>query len=107
MNSPLSKLSLEEKEELSLIPVWVSILIAGADNNFSRKEIKRAVKLTMLKQKDKEKFIVDFYRDVSKKFEVNLKGYISLMPKDVNKRTEFLVGKITKVNDLFNKIDIE
>lgn len=107
MNSPLSQLSQEEKDDLYLIPVWVSILIAGADNVFSKKEINRAVKLTREKQQEDEQFIVDYYRAVSKKFEVNLKGYIALMPRDLEKRTDFLIDKIAKVNDLFKKIEIE
>ena len=44
MSDPLVKLSQEEKDELYLIPVWVSILIAGADNDFSKREIKNAKK---------------------------------------------------------------
>lgn len=105
MTNPLSKLSQDERDELYLIPVWVSILIAGADNDFSKKEIKKAVKLTEEKQSTKG-FIGIFYKNVSDKFEVNLKGYISLMPKNLDQRTDFLVGKITHVNDLFKKLDL-
>jgi hypothetical protein len=107
MNNPLSQLSQEEKDELYLIPVWVSILIAGADNVFSKKEIKRAIKLTKEKQRDERTFIAEFYKEASKKFEVNLKGYIILMPKELEKRTEFLINKITRVNNLLKKMEIE
>lgn len=107
MNDPFSQLSQEELDDLYLTPVWVSILIAGADNVFSKKEINRAVKLTREKQQEDEEFIVEFYKAVAKKFEVNLKGYIALMPRDLEKRTEFLINKIRRVNDLFKKIEIE
>jgi len=104
MKSALSQLNNEEKEELFLIPVWVSILIAGADNQFSKKEIRQAVRLT--KQKKQEgSFLGSYYKEVAAKFEVNLKGYISLMPKNLEKRTEFLIGKIARVNELFRKLD--
>jgi hypothetical protein len=107
MNSPLAHLSPEEKEELYLTPVWVSLLIAGADNVFSKKEIKRAVNLAHEKQKTNDRFLLEFYKDVASKFEVNLKGYITLMPKDIDQRTDFLIGKLTRVNDLFKKIELE
>ena len=105
MKTVLSQLNNEEKEELYLIPVWVSILIAGEDNEFSKKEIKQAVKLTEEKKKA-ESFLGDYYLKVAEKFEVNLKGYITLMPKDIERRTEFLIGKIGRVNELFRKLDI-
>jgi hypothetical protein len=106
MNSPLSKLSQEDLDELHLVPVWVCILIAGADNVFSKKEIKRAVKLSKEKQHAADGFLMDYYKIVSKRFEVNVKGYIALMPKDLEQRTEYLVRKLTQVNDLFKKIEI-
>ncbi len=107
MNNPLSNLNQEEKEELYLTPVWVSLLIAGADNDFSKKEIKKAVNLAHEKQKTSDRFLVEFYKDVASKFEVNLKGYITLMPKDLEQRTDFLINKLTRVNDLFKKIELE
>lgn len=106
MNSPLSKLSQEDLDELHLVPVWVCILIAGADNVFSKKEIKRAVKLSKEKQQAADGFLMDYYKTVSKRFEVNVKGYIALMPKDLEQRTEYLIRKLTQVNDLFKKIEI-
>lgn len=106
MINPLSKLSPEELEELYLIPVWVCLLIAGADNVFSKKEIKRSVKLAKEKQITGDGFIVDFYQTVAKKFEVNLKGYIVLLPKDLEQRTDYLVKKLTRVNILFKKLEL-
>lgn len=102
----LIDLNSDELEELYLIPVWVCILIAGADNVFSKKEIRRAVKLTREKQQVGDGFLMDYYKKVSQKFEVNVKGYIALMPKDLEQRTEYLVRKLTQVNDLFKKIEI-
>jgi hypothetical protein len=107
MNSPFEKLNKEEREELYLIPVWVSILIAGADNVFSKREIKKAMRLAWEKTKDSNSFLTEFYESVASKFEVNLKGYMSLMPRDDNERSDFLIKRLTRVNDLLKKVDLE
>jgi hypothetical protein len=107
MNSPLAQLSTEEKDGLFFIPVWVSVLVASSDIVFTKKEITSAVKLTGEKQREDEKFIVEFFKTVSKKFEVNLKGYIALITKDLAKKSEFLFNKITNINDLFKKTEIK
>ncbi len=107
MNNPFDKLNAEELEELYLIPVWVSILIAGADNVFAKKEIKMAVKLAWGKAQNGDDLLAGFYGNVARKFEVNMKGYISLMPKDSDERSVFLIKRLTRVNDLFKKIDFE
>ena len=107
MNSPFDKLSLEELEELYLTPVLVSILIAGEDNTFSKKEIKNAVKMAIHLKNKGIGVISDFYSEVTGKFEVNMRGYITLLPKDIDKRTNYLVERLTKVNDLLEKLDLE
>jgi hypothetical protein len=104
--APFNNLTPNELEELYMIPVWVCILIAGADNVFSKNEIKRAVKLTRKKQQTGDGFLMDYYKIVSKRFEVNVKGYIALMPKDLEQRNEYLDRKLTRANDLFKKIEI-
>lgn len=65
-----------------------------------------AVNLSREKQETGDRFLRDYYKIVYKKFEVNVKGYIALMPKNLEQRTEFLVSKLTRVNDLFKKIEI-
>ena len=50
MSNILTNLTDEEREELYLVPVWVSILIAGADNKFNRAEIRKAIKVAREKQ---------------------------------------------------------
>ncbi len=107
MDYLIGKLSPEDLEELYMIPVWVVILIAGADNVFSKKEIKKAVGYVRLQKKKSEGFLRDYYQNVSAKFEINLKGYIAILPDDLEKRSDFLVNRLTAVNRLFKKIDME
>jgi len=105
MSSILNNLTEEEKEELYLVPVWVSILIAGADNKIDRTEINKAIKIAKEKQEKESTILVDYYRKVAKKFEVNLKGYITLMPKNEDQRMRFLLEKLERVNYFFTKLE--
>ena len=107
MSNPLTNLNKNDREDLYLIPVWVSILVAGADESISKKEVNDAIRLANRKQHSDEGFIREFYKKVADKFEVNIKGYLALMPKDVEDRNSFLVDKIKKVNKIFPKLDSE
>jgi hypothetical protein len=107
MNSPFEKLSREELDELHITPVWISILIAGEDNAFTKKEIKNSVMLVNQKKDTSTGFLKDFYTNAATKFEVNMRGYITLLPENFQQRTEFLVKRLTNVNVLLEKIDME
>lgn len=107
MKDLFSRLSVEEMEELCLIPIWVSILIAGADNNIDKAEIRKAIRLAREKQNNAHDSIVEYYKKVCDRFEQNLKGYITLMPPKLEQRVEFLVGKLERVNYFFSKLDLE
>lgn len=105
MKNTLKNLTIDETEELYLIPIWVSILIAGADNNFDKSEIKKAIQIANEKQKRGDELIIDYYKKVAKKFEVNLRGYLALMPDDKVTRINFLFKKLERVNYFFSKLE--
>jgi len=105
MLKTLGYLTEEEAEEFYLIPIWVCILVAGADNKIDHIEIKKAIKIAKEKQNKENALIIDYYKKVAQKFEVNLKGYITLMPKDEDKRIDFLVKKLERVNYFFSKME--
>lgn len=107
MLKALKNLNAEEIEELYLIPVWVSILIAGADDKIDKTEIKKSVKIAREKQEKENRLIIEYYREVAAKFEVNLKGYIALMPDDYEQRELFLVDRLSKANSFLSKLEKE
>ena len=107
MLKSLSKLTDDEVEEMYLVPVWISILIAGADNIIDQSEVSKAIKLAKEKGKEENELIIDYYGHVAQRFEVNLKGYVALMPEDAKKRIDFLVNKLERVNYFFSKIEKE
>ena len=106
MQKAFSNLSEKDIDELCLIPIWISILIAGADDFIDQNEIKKAVKVAKEKQFDEDHLIIEYYAKVAQKFEVNLKGYISLMPNKRDQRIEFLIKKIERVNHFFSMMEV-
>ena len=107
MQNALRYLTEEETEALYLVPIWVSILIAGADNKIDKSEIKKAINIVNIKKQKANKLIVDYYKMVAKKFEINLKGFVALMPEDKEQRINFLLNKLDRVNYYFSKLDID
>jgi hypothetical protein len=105
MQSALKNLTTDEISELHLIPVWVSILVAGADNKIDKTEFKKSIQIANKKQNTANSLILDYYKTVAAKFEVNLKGYIALMPNDKEQRVEFLLKKLERVNYIFSKLE--
>jgi hypothetical protein len=105
MQSALKNLTTDEIAELHLIPVWVSILVAGADNKIDKTEFKKSIQIANKKQNTANSLVIDYYKTVAAKFEVNLKGYIALMPNDKEKRVEFLLKKLERVNYIFSKLE--
>jgi len=104
MQKALRYLTEEETEELYLVPIWISILIAGADNKIEKSEIRKAIKIINEKQQMENALIVEYYRMAAQKFEINLKGYVALMPTDNEKRINFLAEKLDRVNYYFSKL---
>ena len=101
------QLTADELSEFYLVPVWVSILIAGADNKIEKHELSRALKIMEEKKSSKDKPVIEFYKMASEKFEVNLKGYITLLPQNETQRFDFLLEKLSRVNYFFSKLDTE
>jgi len=104
LNESLSRLNDEELEKLIMIPVWITLLIAGADNTYSKAEIKRACKIVAEKAKNGGALLGSFYELVQKQFEMNVKGYLIMLPAGIESRTAYIVIKIGEVNELFKKL---
>ena len=107
MIQALGNLSQEEQEEFLLVPIWISILIASADNKIDKHEIKKAVKLANEKAEAKDELIAAYYSAVARHFEVNMKGYTALLPQKKDLRVNFLTEKLSHVNYFFSKLELD
>jgi len=87
------------------LPIYVSVLIAGADGNIDNAEIKKAISISSLKTSKARKELLDYYRIVNTDYEDKFKMTIANLPSDKKKREAELIDKISKINDVFPKLD--
>lgn len=95
----------EELDVLALAPVWVILLVAGADGNINRKEKQEAVSIMQRWCDCIGPESPDLWRDVVQNFETNIRGYQMLLPTDLEKRNEVLISKIGRLNDFIDRLD--
>ena len=98
-------LSQEEEELMYSLPIYVSVLIAGADGKIDSTEIKKAVALAGLKKKKARKDLLEYYNHVNTDYEDKMKVTIANLPLGHKEREKLLIEDIKKANDVFQKID--
>jgi hypothetical protein len=98
-------LTAQEKEVLYNMPLYVTVLIAGADGNVDSAEIRKAVQLSELKTTIARAELKEYYTWASVDFEDRLAELLLSMPKDQETRTNLLVNELTRLNDVLPKLD--
>ncbi|MDH5367234.1 MAG: hypothetical protein OEW67_09625 [Cyclobacteriaceae bacterium] len=99
------KLSEGEIDLILKTPILVSILIAGADNNIDKTEIKKAISISKEKQKRARASLLDYYREVADNFEDKLLIMIQSFPSDAQDRNPIIIDELEKLNDVLPKFD--
>ena len=102
MIKEFEKLTDGEVELMLKAPVLVCILIAGADGEIDRKEIKEAIAQT---QKKNKATLAEYLNEVSQDFEDKLKILIQSYPRESVQRNPVLMKEITQLNGLWKKLD--
>ncbi len=105
MNTTFKNLSESEKTALTNAPALVTILIAGADDQISKRELQEAISLTRTKQKNARKELIDFYNIVSPHFEENLKRILTNYPQDPEQRSKIVLDELESLNGILAKMD--
>lgn len=98
-------LSQEETDIMYSLPIYVAVLIAGADGKIDASELKKAVSLANHKTKKARKELLEFYQNVNTDYEDKLKMTIANLPADHKQREKLLIEEISKVNAIFKKIE--
>jgi hypothetical protein len=98
------KLNDEEIELMLKAPILVCILIAGADGNIDRKEIKQAIAVAQKQKKDNAS-LAEYFRELSQDFEDKIKVLIQSFPYESTQRAPLVMEELAQVNAVWAKID--
>ncbi|MBS1488456.1 MAG: hypothetical protein JST43_12785 [Bacteroidetes bacterium] len=101
----ISRLSAEDQEFLMKAPILVSILIAGADGQIDRNEIREGIKQAKRGQNTTSPDLKELYDEVSTDFEDKLKIVLQGYPVKGSLRNEAITQELILLNDLWPKLE--
>jgi hypothetical protein len=93
-----------EVELMLKAPILVCILIAGADGDIDRKEIKEAIAVVQ-KQKKNNAILSLYFREITQDFEDKVKILIQGYPHESTERAPLIVEELSQLNAIWKKID--
>ena len=105
MIAQFEDLNQDELELMYSLPIYVSVLIAGADGKIDSSEIKKAVTLAGLRKKKARKDLLEFYRHFNMDYEDKIKMAIANLPSGQKEREKILIEELEKSNVVFAKLD--
>lgn len=95
----------DEVEVMLKAPVYVAILIAGADGKIDNSERKEAINIARAKQSRARDQLVSYYAEVGKNFEEKFEELLKALPEETDARNDAISMELRKVNYVFKKID--
>ena len=101
----LEKLNEAEKELVLNAPAYITLLIAGADDDITEAEFRRSLQLVHVKSYSESLDIRDIYQEIEHDFEGQLNQLIDSLPKTLNEREAILTEKLSGLNSIFPKIE--
>lgn len=100
-----SKLISAEIDLMLRAPLTACILIAGADGNIDRKEIKKALAVAKKKASGGSAQLVEYFRNVETDFEDKLKIVYQELPTEVTDRNQLISQELTDLNAILFKVE--
>ncbi len=95
----------DEIEVLLKAPVYVSLLIAGADGKIDKYERKEAIETARNKQSRAREQLAEFYKLVGEQFEENFNKAIDEFPSGTEARISAITTELRKLNFILPKIN--
>lgn len=95
----------DEVEVLFNAPVYVAILIAGADGKIDNAERKEAIEVARSKQSRAREQLEQYYQEVSERFESKFNEFVDQLPEDAAERSKAISTELRKLNFIFPKIE--
>jgi hypothetical protein len=105
MVSQLDDLTEGEQEFMHKVPILVCILIAGADGDIDRDEIKEAISQAKKKQRNASDAMMRLYGEIAEDFEDKLKVVLQAYPVEVSQRNPIIVEELSQLNQVLPKIE--
>jgi len=105
MISHLESLTDAEQEFILKAPILVCILIAGADGDIDRDEIKGAISQAKKRQRNASETMMELYREIGEDFEDKLKILLQGYPVEVTQRNPLIVDELSQLNNILQKVD--
>ncbi|WP_420319109.1 hypothetical protein [Ekhidna sp.] len=95
----------DEIEVLTKAPVYVAILIAGADGKIDKSERREAIDVARTKQSRSREQLSDYYKHVGEKFEENFNTLVDTLPSGTDARISAITTELRKLNFILKKVD--
>ncbi|WP_370087070.1 hypothetical protein [Ekhidna sp.] len=95
----------DEIQVMLQAPVYVAILIAGADGKIDKSERKEAIDVARSKQSRSREQLHEFYVQVGEQFEANFNRLIDELPSGTEARISAITTELRKLNFILPKID--
>lgn len=99
------KLREDEIDILIKAPAYVSVLIAGADDNIDKSEIKKAIQLAKVKQQKAREVLLEYYKKVGERFEDDFMTLIETLPSKAAERGPAINKELKKLNLILPKLN--
>jgi hypothetical protein len=100
-----SSLSSAEVEFMYKAPILVSILIAGADGDIDRSEIREALSHSKKNKRIASMQLMELYREIGEDFEDKLKIVLQSYPTEASQRNSIIAEELSHLNSVFLKLD--
>ncbi len=105
MIAELEPLREDEIDVVVKAPVYVAILIAGADGNIDKSERKEAINVARSKQTRSREQLGEYYKLVGEGFEDNFNQLIDELPAGTEERVSAITKELRKLNFILPKVD--
>lgn len=101
--------NLTEEENTALLdaPALIAVLIAGADNKIDEKEINYSEKLAHFRAGNNESSLQPYYAEVDKFIGDAIIQQLKNLPEDLHERQNIISEELSKLNEIFPKLDKE
>lgn len=101
----LVQLKEDEKQLMIDAPLYVSILLAGADGDVNNYEKKRTLELVHVKTYSETLALRDLYHEVEVDAKHRLNELLATMPETANERNEHISAILEKINLILPKLE--